>query len=93
MIQDLTALHKKHMANQYGISFEEDCNDSQKPDGNHMSIDQVLVAARILEKYKGEIAKKLEENVFYTALSLKGVEVSTLAIDVSLKLGVANALV
>ena len=67
VIQDLTALHKKHMANQYGISFEEDCDDSQKPDGhgNHMSIDQVLVAAQILEKYKGKIAEKLEENVFF----------------------------
>ena len=76
VIQDLTALHKKHMANQYGISFEEDCacNDSQKPDGNHMSIDQVLVAAQIPEKYKGEIAEKLEENGFFTALSLKGLK-------------------
>ena len=93
VIQDLTALHKKHMTNQYGISFEEDCKYSQKPDGNHMSIDQVLVAAQILEKYKGEIAEKLEENGFFTALSLKGVEVSTLTTDVGLKLGVANALV
>ena len=93
VIQDLTALHKKHMANQYGISFEEDCDDSQKPDVSHMSIDQVLVAAQIPEKYKGEIAEKLEENGFFTALSLKGVEVSTLTTDVGLKLGVANALV
>ena len=91
VIQDLTVLHKEC------ISFEEDCDDSQKPDGNHMSIDQLLVATQIPEKYKGEIAEKPEENRFFTALSLKGVaiEVSTLTTDVGLKLGVAiaNALV